>query len=76
MSPTDDLRSEKLSHTFMNDAATVMKGEDFILLDQKATLQKTYKPFIHSELSYGSEWKVIDEELYMSQVSAYWVPLA
>lgn len=44
------------------------KMEDFILLDQRATI-KMIKNETH--FSYGSIWKIIHEELQMSKILDY-----
>ncbi|XP_076043703.1 histone-lysine N-methyltransferase SETMAR-like [Oratosquilla oratoria] len=69
MSLTDESRTGRPSLT--DSAATVKKVEDLILKDG----QVTFHVIMHeTELSYGSVWKIIYDELYMSKVSVHWVP--
>ncbi|XP_076069212.1 histone-lysine N-methyltransferase SETMAR-like [Oratosquilla oratoria] len=66
---TDEPRTGRPSLT--NSATTVNKVEDLILEDRRVTIHVIkHEP----GLSYGSVWKIIHDELYMSKVSARWVP--
>ncbi|XP_076058570.1 protein GVQW3-like [Oratosquilla oratoria] len=69
MSLADEPRTRRLSLT--DSAATVKKVGNLILEVRLVTIHVI---MYENGLSYGSVWKIIHDELYMSKVSARWVP--
>lgn len=54
-----------------DDLAMVKKVEAVILDDRRSTMERV---MAETGLSYGSAWRIINEELHMNKVSARWVP--
>ncbi|XP_076066155.1 protein GVQW3-like [Oratosquilla oratoria] len=69
MSLTDEPRTGRPSLT--DSAATVKKVEKLILEDRRVTIHVVMN---ETDLSYGSVWEIIHDELHISKVSARWVP--
>ena len=69
MSLTDEPRSGRPSLT--DDMDTIKKVEALVQEDRRVTLQTIMH---ETDLSYGSAWNIIHNQLHMSKVSARWVP--
>ncbi|KAJ7344747.1 hypothetical protein JRQ81_000697 [Phrynocephalus forsythii] len=69
MSLTDKPRAGRLS--IKDDLAMVKKVEAVILDNRRSTMERV---MAETGLSYGTEWRIIHEELHMNKVSARWVP--
>ncbi|KAJ7332515.1 hypothetical protein JRQ81_014695 [Phrynocephalus forsythii] len=69
MSLTDEPRAGRSS--IKDDLVMVKKVEAVILDGRRPTVERV---MAETGLSYGTAWRIIQEELHMNKVSARWVP--